>query len=123
MSVRQSIQVVTDRIVARSSDTRRYYLDRIDEQGQQGVHRAALCCGNLAHGFAACSASDKTRLTGSMALNLGIVTSYNDMLSARQPYGIDPDIIEDAARSIGATAQVTGGMPAIQEGDAWNTVY
>ena len=85
-------------------------------RASQGVYRAALSCGNLAHGFAACSPSDKAKLAGTKSLNLGIVTSYNDMLSAHQPYQFYPDIIKEAARSIGATAQVAGGVPAMCDG-------
>jgi len=116
MSVLKAIQDVTDRIAARSADTRRDYLRRLDAAREAGVYRASLSCGNLAHGFAACSPSDKAKLAGSKALNLGIVTSYNDMLSAHQPYQFYPDIIKDAARSIGATAQVAGGVPAMCDG-------
>lgn len=116
MSVRKSIQDVTDRIAARSAQSRRDYLDRIEAQRQKGVYRSALACGNLAHGFAACSPADKAKLAGSKALNLGIVTSYNDMLSAHQPYQFYPDIIKEAANSIGATAQVAGGVPAMCDG-------
>ena len=116
MSVLKAVQDVTDRIAARSADTRRDYLGRIDEARARGVYRAALSCGNLAHGFAACSPSDKAKLAGSKALNLGIVTSYNDMLSAHQPYQFYPDIIKEAARSVGATAQVAGGVPAMCDG-------
>src|SRR3569623_3022703 len=104
MSVLKAVQDVTDRIAARSADTRRDYLDRIGKAREDGVYRAVLSCGNLAHGFAACSPADKAQLAGNRALNLGIVTSYNDMLSAHQPYEVYPDIIKDAARSIGATA-------------------
>src|SRR6188768_2778635 len=116
MSVLKPVQDVTDRIAARSADTRRDYLGRLDAARAKGVYRAALSCGNLAHGFAACSPSDKARLAGSKSLNLGIVTSYNDMLSAHQPYQFYPDIIKEAARSIGATAQVAGGVPAMCDG-------
>jgi len=116
MSVVKAVQDVTDRIAARSANTRRDYLGRIDAARVQGVHRAALACGNLAHGFAACSPSDKAKLAGSKALNLGIVTSYNDMLSAHQPYKDYPDIIKAAANAIGATAQVAGGVPAMCDG-------
>jgi phosphogluconate dehydratase len=116
MSVLKAVQDVTDRIAARSADTRRDYLNRLDAARARGVYRAALSCGNLAHGFAACSPSDKARLAGSKSLNLGIVTSYNDMLSAHQPYQFYPDIIKEAARSIGATAQVAGGVPAMCDG-------
>src|SRR6218665_2748564 len=116
MSVVKAVKDVTDRIAARSETSRGEYLERIEAQRQKGVYRSALACGNLAHGFAACSPSDKARLAGSKALNLGIVTSYNDMLSAHQPYQSYPDIIKDAARSIGATAQVAGGVPAMCDG-------
>jgi phosphogluconate dehydratase len=116
MTVRQAIQDVTDRIAARSRDTRRDYLNRLEAAKEQGVYRGALSCGNLAHGFAACSPSEKAALAGSKALNLGIVTSYNDMLSAHQPYQFYPDIIKQAAREIGATAQVAGGVPAMCDG-------
>ena len=116
MSVLKAVQDVTDRIAARSADTRRQYLSRLDSAKEAGVYRASLSCGNLAHGFAACSPADKAKLAGSKSLNLGIVTSYNDMLSAHQPYQFYPDIIKDAARSIGATAQVAGGVPAMCDG-------
>jgi len=116
MSVLKAVQDVTDRIAARSAETRRDYLARIGKAREGGVYRAALSCGNLAHGFAACSPADKAKLAGNRALNLGIVTSYNDMLSAHQPYETYPQIIKDAARSIGATAQVAGGVPAMCDG-------
>ncbi len=116
MTVRQAIQDVTDRIAARSRDTRRDYLNRLDAAKEQGVYRSALSCGNLAHGFAACSPAEKAALAGNKTLNLGIVTSYNDMLSAHQPYQFYPEIIKEAAREIGATAQVAGGVPAMCDG-------
>ena len=116
MTVRQAIQDVTDRIAARSRDSRRDYLDRLDAAKEQGVYRSALSCGNLAHGFAACSPSEKAALAGNKTLNLGIVNSYNDMLSAHQPYQFYPEIIKQAAREIGATAQVAGGVPAMCDG-------
>ncbi|HTH27041.1 MAG TPA: dihydroxy-acid dehydratase, partial [Sphingobium sp.] len=116
MSVRQAIQDVTDRIAARSRDSRRDYLDRLDAAREAGVHRAVLSCGNLAHAFAACTPAEKAALAGNKTLNLGIVTSYNDMLSAHQPYQFYPDIIKEAARAIGATAQVAGGVPAMCDG-------
>jgi phosphogluconate dehydratase len=116
MSVRQAIQDVTTRIAARSRDSRRDYLNRLDAAREAGVNRAVLSCGNLAHAFAACSPAEKAQLAGTKSLNLGIVTSYNDMLSAHQPYQFYPEIIKDAARSIGATAQVAGGVPAMCDG-------
>src|SRR5688500_2078031 len=116
MSVLKAVQDVTDRIAARSADTRRDYLNRLDAARAKGVYRAALSCGNLAHAFAACTPSEKAALAGNKTLNLGIVTSYNDMLSAHQPYQFYPDIIKEAARAIGATAQVAGGVPAMCDG-------
>lgn len=116
MAVHKTIRAVTDRIAARSELSRRDYLGRIEEQRTKGVHRGTLSCGNLAHGFAACAPSDKARLAGDITLNLGIVTSYNDMLSAHQPYEHYPEIIKQAAREIGATAQVAGGVPAMCDG-------
>ena len=116
MSVRQAIKDVTDRIAARSAESRAAYLDRIAGAKAAGVNRAVLSCGNLAHGFAACAPGDKAKLIGNKALNLGIVTSYNDMLSAHQPYQFYPDIIKAAAHEIGCTAQVAGGVPAMCDG-------
>ncbi|KQN74463.1 phosphogluconate dehydratase [Devosia sp. Leaf64] len=116
MTVRQAIKDVTDRIAARSQDTRRDYLARIESAREAGVHRSSLSCGNIAHAFAACAPSEKAALAGNKTLNLGIVTSYNDMLSAHQPYQFYPDIIKEAAREMGATAQVAGGVPAMCDG-------
>jgi len=116
MSVQKTIQAVTDRIAARSKVARHAYLERVDKQRSLGVNRGVLSCGNLAHGFAACAPSDKAQLAGNIALNLGIVTSYNDMLSAHQPYEGYPQIIKQAARALGATAQVAGGVPAMCDG-------
>ncbi len=116
MSVLKAIQDVTDRIDARSREQRRDYLNRLDAAKHAGVHRSTLSCGNLAHGFAACTPAEKAALAGNKALNLGIVTSYNDMLSAHQPYQFYPDIIKAAARETGATALVAGGVPAMCDG-------
>jgi len=116
MAVIKAIQDVTDRIAARSATSRKDYLDRIEKARGAGVHRSVLSCGNLAHGFAACAPSDKAKLAGDTALNLGIVTSYNDMLSAHQPYETYPQVLKEAAREIGATAQVAGGVPAMCDG-------
>jgi len=85
MFVRSSIREVTERIARRSAETRAVYLDRVAAAKAAGVNRAVLSCGNLAHGFAACAPADKARLAGTKAPNLGIVTAYNDMLSAHQP--------------------------------------
>ena len=116
MSVIDAVAEVTDRIRARSELSRRAYLDRIAAQKRETVHRTALSCGNLAHGYAACAPGDKAKLAGTTAPNLGIVTSYNDMLSAHQPYETYPQIIRAAAAAVGATAQVAGGVPAMCDG-------
>jgi len=116
MTVKTAIKDVTDRITARSERSRRDYLDRLDKARAQGVHRAVLSCGNLAHGFAACGPTDKSRLSGDVALNLGVITSYNDMLSAHQPYETYPALIREAAREVGGVAQVAGGVPAMCDG-------
>ncbi|KGM53387.1 phosphogluconate dehydratase [Lysobacter daejeonensis GH1-9] len=110
------IAEVTRRIVERSRDRRAAYLERIDAASGPRTHRAQLSCGNLAHGFAACSPSDKALLRGGVAPNLGIVTAYNDMLSAHQPFEQFPFLIRNAAREAGATAQVAGGVPAMCDG-------
>ncbi|RPE80074.1 phosphogluconate dehydratase [Vulcaniibacterium tengchongense] len=110
------IAEVTQRIRERSRERRAAYLARIDAAAGRGPHRARLACGNLAHGFAACPAADKAMLRGGVAPNLGIVTAYNDMLSAHQPLERFPALIKDAAREAGATAQVAGGVPAMCDG-------
>ncbi|APG62345.1 phosphogluconate dehydratase [Sphingorhabdus lutea] len=106
---------VTDRIIKRSSESRQAYLNMIDRAREAGVNRPSLSCGNLAHGFAA-SGDDKTAIRGGKALNIGIITAYNDMLSAHQPYGRYPEQIKIFAREKGATAQVAGGVPAMCDG-------
>ena len=115
MSLHPTLAKVTDRIIERSKDSRRRYLDLIDRQREAGVHRPTLSCGNLAHGFAA-SGEDKATIRSGKAMNIGIVTAYNDMLSAHQPYGRYPEQIKIFARERGATAQVAGGVPAMCDG-------
>ena len=107
---------VTERICARSRDTRSDYLERARRAAEDGPHRGRLSCGNLAHAIAACSVADKKVLAGGSAGNIGIVTAYNDMLSAHQPYERFPDLIREAARDAGGTAQVAGGVPAMCDG-------
>ncbi|MEN0088400.1 MAG: phosphogluconate dehydratase, partial [Pseudomonadota bacterium] len=111
------IAAVTARIVERSRPTREAYLDRVDRAVEQGVHRSALSCGNLAHGCAGMEDTEvKDRLAGDVVPNLGIVTAYNDMLSAHAPYETYPALIREAAKANGATAQVAGGVPAMCDG-------
>ncbi|WP_020185581.1 phosphogluconate dehydratase [Methylopila sp. 73B] len=116
MTLDARIADVTETIVARSREGRARYLEAIEEAAAKGPHRAALSCGNLAHGFAGCGATDKDALKGQVVPNIGVVTAYNDMLSAHQPYERFPDIIRTAARAAGAVAQVAGGVPAMCDG-------
>jgi len=109
------VEKVTRRIIDRSKPSREAYLELIDRQREEGVHRPAMSCGNLAHGFAA-SGDDKATIRGGQAMNIGIVTAYNDMLSAHQPYGRYPEQIKIFAREKGGTAQVAGGVPAMCDG-------
>ncbi len=107
---------ITERIRARSRDSRAAYLDSIVARSGPHARRTRLSCGNLAHGFAAADVEEKSRLASGARPNLGIVTSYNDMLSAHQPLQHYPDIIKAAAMAAGATAQVAGGVPAMCDG-------
>ncbi len=109
------IAEVTARIAERSRSSRGDYLARMDAARREGPGRAHLSCGNLAHAFAAMPLGDKLTMRG-RAPNIGIVTSYNDMLSAHQPFKDYPDIIKDAARKAGGAAQVAGGTPAMCDG-------
>lgn len=116
MSIRPEIATITDRIRERSRATREAYLARIGEAAENSPHRTRLSCGNLAHGFAACAAADKASLAGEAVPNLGIITAYNDMLSAHQPFETYPALIREAAREAGGVAQVAGGVPAMCDG-------
>ncbi|AWK89660.1 phosphogluconate dehydratase [Azospirillum thermophilum] len=107
---------VTERIRTRSRDTRAAYLDRTQRTAEAHPARSGLSCANLAHAFAAAPAADKLRLRSGSHANLGIVTAYNDMLSAHQPYEGYPAILKAAAREVGAVAQVAGGVPAMCDG-------
>ncbi|MCC6480402.1 phosphogluconate dehydratase [Sphingorhabdus sp.] len=109
------VEAVTNRIIERSRPGRTAYLDIIARARDAGVNRPTLSCGNLAHGFAA-SGDDKAAIRGGKAMNIGIITAYNDMLSAHQPYGRYPEQIKLWARERGATAQVAGGVPAMCDG-------
>jgi phosphogluconate dehydratase len=110
-----TIARVTDRIIERSRDGRRRYLDLMASQGDAGINRGQLSCSNLAHGFAA-ALEDKGAIKGGTRVNIGIVTAFNDMLSAHQPYGQYPPQLKLFAREVGATAQVAGGVPAMCDG-------
>ena len=115
MTLHPAIAAVTARIVERSRPTRERYLALIEAERTRGIDRPRLNCGNLAHGFAA-SGEDKAAIKAGGAMNIGIVTAYNDMLSAHQPYGRYPEQMKVYAREVGATAQVAGGTPAMCDG-------
>ena len=114
--MKSQIQDVTDRIIERSQATRSAYLSKIDNARQQGPHRGSLSCGNLAHGFAACGAEGKADLRSMTKANVAIVSSYNDMLSAHQPYETYPQLIREAVEEVGSVAQFAGGVPAMCDG-------
>lgn len=110
------IQEVTDRIIQRSQSSRKSYLDKIESARLQGPHRGVLSCGNLAHGFAACGTEDKSDLRSMTKANIAIVSSYNDMLSAHQPYETYPAQLKQAINAVGSVAQFAGGVPAMCDG-------
>ena len=111
-----AIVSVTHRIIERSRRSRQLYLQHMKSQLQAGPMRKQLSCGNLAHGFAACQSEDKQTLRLMQSANIAIVSAYNDMLSAHQPYAGYPDQIKQAAQRMGCTAQVAGGVPAMCDG-------
>lgn len=111
-----TIQMVTERIQKRSAKSRKAYLAAVDANIRPGPRRKRLSEGNVAHATAACPVLEKTELLGAKWANIGIVTAYNDMLSAHQPFANYPDLIKHAARRNGATAQVAGGVPAMCDG-------
>jgi len=110
------VLAVTERITDRSRSERSLYLGRMTNEAAEGPTRARLSCTNLAHGFAASSSGDKDALKDLRWPNLAIITAYNDMLSAHQPFEGYPGLIRVAARDAGATAQVAGGVPAMCDG-------
>ncbi|MFB0912800.1 MAG: dihydroxy-acid dehydratase, partial [Glaciecola sp.] len=110
------IQEVTQRIIERSKNTRQAYLNKIDKARKQGPLRGSLSCGNLAHGFAACGKEEKSDLRSMVKANVAIISSYNDMLSAHQPYNDYPQKIKQAIRDVGSVAQFAGGVPAMCDG-------
>jgi len=114
--MKQSHIEVTERIIEKSRPTRTAYLQRIDDIVNRPRGADRLGCANVAHAFAAMPANDKLRVVVEKAPNIGIVTAYNDMLSAHQPYVNYPEIIRDEAHKHGATVQVAGGVPAMCDG-------
>ena len=111
-----TLEAVTQRIVERSRHQRAQYLQSIAGQRTAGTQRAGLGCANMAHTTAALSASDKLKIHAERAPHVGIVTAYNDMLSAHQPFEHYPELLRSAARRMGASAQVAGGVPAMCDG-------
>jgi len=116
MTLHDRVHDVTERLRERSLASRGAYLHRIRRAAEAGPRRTTLSCGNLAHGFAACGLSDKQALKGAVVPNLAIITAYNDMLSAHQPFERFPELIKQAAREAGGVAQVAGGVPAMCDG-------
>lgn len=114
--IHPAIASITERIVQRSQTTRKAYLAQMEEAYLEGVHRSTLHCGNLAHGFAACNQHDKAALAADIIPNLGIITAYNDMLSAHQVYEDYPKTIKQYANAYGGVAQVAGAVPAMCDG-------
>lgn len=110
------LEQITQRVEARSLHTRAAYEAQMQAAAEKGVARARLACGNLAHGFAACNPGDKAGLRGQQKPNVGIVTAYNDMLSAHQPFERFPALIREAAAAAGGVAQVAGSVPAMCDG-------
>ncbi len=115
-SLNDTLQRVTERIVERSRDSRASYLATLAGLRKPSPYRAGLGCANMAHAFAAMPGNDKLVLHQERQPNIGIVTAYNDMLSAHQPYEHYPEHIRATARTLGATAQVAGGVPAMCDG-------
>ena len=110
------VEKVTQRIIQRSRPSRQAYLAHLDAARVKGVQRGTLACTNLAHGFAAFPANDKLKLREQKQPSVAIVSSYNDMLSAHQPFEYFPKVIKDAVREVGAVAQFAGGVPAMCDG-------
>ncbi len=107
---------VTQNIAERSRTLRDQYRCDIDEMTSQPLNRSQLSCGNLAHGVASCGAEEKSTIKMMDSANIGIVSAYNDMLSAHAPYAGYPEQIKNALKAVGCTAQVAGGVPAMCDG-------
>ena len=110
------IENVTEKLRQRSAGRRGRYLDHCRLTLEQLPPRKRLSCGNIAHGYAACSDDEKSLIAGMEAANIGIINAYNDMLSAHQPLALYPDQVKQFARELGGTAQVASGVPAMCDG-------
>ena len=112
----KQLQHITNRIIERSKSSREKYLLQMEDAIQNKVNRSSLSCGNLAHAFAGCDLHEKSDLKGEKAVNIGIVSAYNDMLSAHKTYEEYPKFIREQAQRIGAVAQVASCVPAMCDG-------
>ena len=110
------LEKITAEVVERSRESRTAYLARVAASTEIGPHRSKLACGNLAHGFAACGSADKNDLAHAQKANVGIISAYNDMLSAHEPYKDYPALIKQAVHEAGGVAQFAGGVPAMCDG-------
>ena len=115
-SLNSVVSAITEKIVNRSGKSRKIYLKRISQAHRRGVTRKGLTCSNLAHAMASCSRLEKEELSGMQTPNIAIVSAYNDMLSAHEPYKTFPPLIKRAILDEGATAQFAGGVPAMCDG-------
>lgn len=116
MKLNPIIEEITERIKQRSLETRGAYLKQMEEAQQQGIARSAMSCGNLAHAYAGCNPQDKEALAGNVQQNIGIITAYNDMLSAHKVYEDYPHKLRHYAQKHDAVAQVAGAVPAMCDG-------
>jgi phosphogluconate dehydratase len=112
----ETLRRATEEIIERSRDSRRAYLERINQAKEVGPRRSRLPCRNLARSFAACGKAEKSILRDAGQPNIAIVSAYNDMLSAHQPFERFPQVIKEAVRNVGAVAQFAGGVPAMCDG-------
>jgi phosphogluconate dehydratase len=110
------LEQVTQQVIERSRESRAAYLANVDAAFEKGPHRAKLACGNLAHGFAACASGEKDDLAHAEKANVAIISAYNDMLSAHEPFKDYPALIKQAVREAGGVAQFAGGVPAMCDG-------
>ena len=110
------VEKITRRIIERSKKSRQLYLQRMEEAKGQGTFRNSLPCSNFAHDLAGCGSEHRASLLDEKIPNIGIISAYNDMVSAHQPYEIYPEIIKQAVAKAGGTAQFAGGVPAMCDG-------
>jgi phosphogluconate dehydratase len=116
MKLNSTIEAITARIIARSTETRSAYIKQMQQARIDGVARSSMNCGNLAHAYAGCSAHEKDALAENELKNIGIITAYNDMLSAHKVYEDYPKQIRTYATAHHAVAQVAGAVPAMCDG-------